>query len=60
MEIAVEVKSFVGESDVHELGESIGQYNMYRDILSEVESDREVYLAVPSFTYDGIFNEPLG
>ncbi len=58
--IAVEVKSFISDSDVHELGESIGQYNMYRDILSEVESDRELYLAVPSFTYDGILNEPLG
>ncbi len=45
---------------IHELGESIGQYNMYRDILSEIESDRELYLAVPSFTYDGIFSEPLG
>jgi len=58
--IAVEVKSFVGESDVHELGESIGQYNMYRDILSEIESDRALYLAVPSFAYDGILSEPLG
>ncbi|RKZ38634.1 MAG: fatty-acid synthase [Gammaproteobacteria bacterium] len=59
-EIAVEVKSFVGESDVHELGKSIGQYNMYRDILSEIENDRELYLAVPSFTFDGILSEPLG
>ena len=58
--IAVEVKSFVGESDVHELGKSIGQYNMYRDILSEIENDRELYLAVPSFTFDGILSEPLG
>ncbi|MDM8560799.1 element excision factor XisH family protein [Candidatus Parabeggiatoa sp. HSG14] len=58
--IAVEVKSFVGESDVHELGQSIDQYNMYRDILSEIESERDLYLAVPSFTFDGILSEPLG
>jgi len=58
--IAVEVKSFVGESDVHELSKSIGQYNMYRDILSEIENERDLYLAVPSFTFEGILNEPLG
>jgi hypothetical protein len=58
--IAVEVKSFVGESDVHELGISIGQYRMYCDILAEVEPDREPYLAVPLHAYDGILKEPLG
>ncbi|MDM8561264.1 element excision factor XisH family protein [Candidatus Parabeggiatoa sp. HSG14] len=58
--IAVEVKSFVGESDVHELGQSIVQYNMYRDILSEIESERDLHLAVPSFTFGRILSELLG
>lgn len=58
--IAVEIKSFVAESDVHELGESVGQYKLYRNILAEIEPDRTIYLAVPSHVYDGIFTEPLG
>jgi len=58
--IGVEVKSFVGTSDVHELEVALGQYNLYRDILSEVEPDRLLYLAIPLRTYDGIFAAPLG
>jgi hypothetical protein len=58
--IAVEIKSFVGESDVHELVISLGQYHLYRDLLVEIEPDRVLYLAVPTYVYDGIFQEPLG
>ena len=58
--IAVEIKSFVGESDVHELSVSVGQYNLYRDILAELEPDRALYLAIPTYIYDSIFQEPLG
>jgi hypothetical protein len=58
--IGVEIKSFVGASDVHELEVALGQYNLYRDILSEVEPDRLLYLAIPLRTNDGIFAAPLG
>ena len=58
--IAVEIKSFISHSDVHDLGISIGQYRIYRNILSEIEPEREIYLAVPTYAYDGIFQEPLG
>ena len=58
--IAVEIKGFLEESDVHELGESIGQYRMYRNILAELEPERELYMAVPVYAYNGIFQEPLG
>ncbi len=58
--IAVEIKSFVGASDVHELGLSIGQYSIYRNILTEIEPERVLYLAIPSYAYDGIFQEPMG
>ncbi len=58
--IAVEIKSFIGESDVHELGECIGQYNMYRNLLDEIDPERMLWLAVPSHAYDGIFREQIG
>jgi len=58
--IAVEIKSFVGASDVQELGESVGKYKLYRNILAKIEPDRVLYMAIPSYIYDGIFNEPIG
>jgi len=60
VKIAVEIKSFIGASDVHELGLCIGQYSIYRNILAEIEPERVLYLAVPSYSYYGIFQEPIG
>lgn len=58
--IAVEIKSFITDSDVYQLEHSIGQYRVYRNILSEIEPERLIYLAIPLYTYKGIFQEPLG
>lgn len=58
--IAVEIKSFLGESDVQELSVSVGQYIVYRDLLAVIEPERQIYLAVPVHVYDGIFEEPIG
>jgi hypothetical protein len=58
--IAVEIKSFTGESDVQELAEAAGKCSMYRNLLNETDPGRVLWLAVPSYAYDGIFREPLG
>lgn len=58
--IAVEIKTFLGASDIHELELSLGQYRLYHHILAEIQPDRTLYLAVPAFGYDGIFKEPVG
>jgi hypothetical protein len=58
--IAVEIKSFVSQSDVHDLEVALGQFILYRDILSRVDPDRALYLAVPARAYHGIFVEELG
>lgn len=58
--IAVEIKSFISPSDVRDLEIAVGQYNLYRDILSETEPERIPYLAVPLHAYKGIFTDPLG
>ena len=39
---------------------AIGQFGLYRDILSEVDPERILYLAVPVHAYKGIFTDPLG
>ena len=44
--IAVEIKSFLGQSDVEDLRNALGQYVLYQQVLEEVEPDREIYLAI--------------
>ena len=60
--IAVEVKSFLGHSEVEDLKNALGQFILYRDIMSELESekDRELFLAVHRTAYADIFEEPFG
>ena len=58
--IAVEIKSFVGKSDVNDLENAIGQYRLYFSVLDKQESNRTLYLAIPNLAYVGIFSEPIG
>lgn len=58
--IAVEIKTFIGPSDVRDLEMAIGQYNLYRDILSATDPERSLHLAIPSHAHQGIFSDPLG
>lgn len=57
--IAVEVKSFRGASDVHELEVAIGQYVFYRSLLARYEPERRLILAVPLTVYAGTLEEPI-
>jgi hypothetical protein len=57
--IAVEVKSFLGASDIRELEMAIGQFVFYRSLLVRFESDRALFLAVPENTFANTFNEPI-
>lgn len=50
--IAVEVKSFLGQSAIYEFHLALGQFINYRMILAEKEPERVLYLAVPLDTYD--------
>src|SRR5437016_2369868 len=45
--IAVEIKSFVGISAIHELEVAVGQFAFYRSLLKRIEPNRKLYLAVP-------------
>ncbi|MFP5272815.1 XisH family protein [Coleofasciculus sp.] len=53
--IAVEIKSFVGDSDISAFHTALGQYLNYCQALEEQEPDRIVYLAIPSETYQDFF-----
>lgn len=57
--IAVEIKSFVGDSDISAFHTALGQYLNYCQALEEQEPDRIVYLAVPAETYQDFFQLPF-
>jgi XisH protein len=58
--IAVEIKSFLSPSPVKDLQEAVGQYDVYRSILLDLQSDRTLFLAIPRRAYESIFSERLG
>ena len=53
--IAVEIKSFTGDSDVSSFHTALGQYLNYCQALEEQKPERIVYLAVPFETYQDFF-----
>lgn len=58
--IAVEIKSFLDPSPMNDLEDAVGQYEIYRSVLQEVEPDRRLYLAVPQRVYEGLLTERFG
>ena len=58
--IVVEVKSLVGQSDVKDLEQALGQYVLYRQILNEMGIERILYLAVSRSTFNSVFTIELG
>ena len=53
--IAVEVKSFLGDSTTYEFHNAVGQFINYRIILSKLQTERALYLAVQTEIYHSFF-----
>ena len=58
--IALEIKELRGRSVIAELEQAIGQYVLYQLLLTQVDPDRTLYLAVTAQVYDELFQEPIG
>ena len=58
--IAVEVKSFLSDSEMHDLEQAVGQFTVYHEVLSRFEPDRELFVAVNEEVYTNLFEEPIG
>ena len=58
--IAIEIKSFQGESIVSEFHTALGQFMNYRMILDQKQLKRTLYLAVPLDTYEEFFQQTFG
>ena len=55
--IAVEIKSFIGVSTLHDFYEALGQFNFYQYALEKKMPERSLFLAVPDDTYEEFFQE---
>lgn len=58
-QIAIEVKSFLAASTIYEFHLAVGQCMSYRIALRTQEPERQLYLAIPVFTYEEFFRRPL-
>ena len=57
--IAVEIKSFLGQSEVTEFHIALGQTLNYRSVLRKKEPDRILYLAIGNEIYKEFFLIPF-
>jgi XisH protein len=55
--IAVEIKSFLGASDLYEFEDALGQFIIYCLALEEMDPERVLYLAVPVKFYERFFDD---
>jgi hypothetical protein len=55
--IAVEIKSFVGHSDLDDFEDALGQFMLYWRALRQKEPDRVLFLAVPEGFYKRFFDD---
>lgn len=60
LKIAVEVKSFTSPSTVSDLQKALGQYILYLEVLTRLEPDRILYLAIRQDTFVEVFQDPIG
>jgi XisH protein len=58
--IAVEVKSFLGASEVRDLENALGQFMLYQTLLRRFDPHRPLFLAIPEDAWKTIFAEALG
>lgn len=59
-EIAIEIKSFSGASEINDLENAVGQYFLYRSVLARTEKGRTLYIAIHDEVFTEIFEEPVG
>jgi hypothetical protein len=58
--IAVEVKSFLSDSEMQDLYQAVGQFILYRKVLKNAEPDRELFLAIRAAVYQSLFADAEG
>jgi hypothetical protein len=59
LKIAVEIKSFIGVSDLDQFEDALGQFLVYLFALRKNDEERVLYLAVPREFYENFFSDPF-
>ncbi|MFN4255927.1 MAG: element excision factor XisH family protein [Saprospiraceae bacterium] len=57
--IAVEIKSFLGKSWLHDFYKAVGQFGFYNIVIESEEPDRPLFLAMPDAAYHYLFRDPV-
>lgn len=57
--IAVEVKSFIGVSEITDFYHALGQYQVYLKVIEQKEPERILFLAVPNDIFESLFMDDL-
>ena len=57
--IAIEIKTFGNASFITALYEAVGKYIIYRNVLSLLQPDRKLYLAIPENIYNRYFSQKV-
>jgi hypothetical protein len=61
LRILIEVKSFGYDgTSIAYLASAIGKYLLYQAVLEHIGNDTPLFLAVPTFAYEGILSETIG
>lgn len=55
--IIVEIKSFISRSFINELEKALGQYIIYRTLLSVTSATCKLYLAISQEVYENFFQQ---
>jgi XisH protein len=58
--IAVEIKSFVSPSEIRDLEVALGQYVLYQNVLTRIEPERTLYLAIRESSFLKLFEQEIG
>jgi hypothetical protein len=58
--IAVEIKSFISPSEIRDLETALGQYVLYQNILSRIDPERTLYLAIRDASFIKLFEQEVG
>lgn len=53
--IVVEIKSFLNRSSVSDFETALGQYTIYKRLLSKLEPETQIFLAISEATYSDFF-----
>jgi hypothetical protein len=60
VEIAVEIKSFISNSEMNDLENALGQYILYENVMKVVEPNRILFLAVADNVFETVFEDAIG